>query len=115
MVRSANRGRLSKRRACSIVNAYRNLIRYRSCRPPDKDLHAHLLELANERKRFVYGRLFILLRRKVKRPGRRSRDGGWRANCRKSLLTAPIVRNDFTTTKITIPIISTVRTALILR
>jgi putative transposase len=53
---------LSERRACSIVNADRKMIRYRSCRPPDTKLRKHLRELANERKRFGYRRLFVLLR-----------------------------------------------------
>jgi len=39
-------------RACSIVNADRTMIRYRSCRPPDAELRAQLRDLANERKRF---------------------------------------------------------------
>jgi len=53
---------LSERRACSIVGADRKMIRYRSCRPPDTALRTQLRELANERKRFGYRRLFILLR-----------------------------------------------------
>ena len=53
---------LSERRACSIVNADRKMIRYRSCRPPDTALRTQLRELANGRKRFGYRRLFILLR-----------------------------------------------------
>src|SRR6202011_6389976 len=53
---------LSERRACSIVNADRKMIRYRSCRPPDAELRTQLRELANERKRFGYRRLFVLLR-----------------------------------------------------
>ena len=53
---------LSERRACSIVNADRKMIRYRSCRPPDTELRTHLRDLAHERKRFGYRRLFILLR-----------------------------------------------------
>jgi putative transposase len=53
---------LSERRACSIVNADRKMIRYRSCRPPDAELRTQLRDLANERKRFGYRRLFILLR-----------------------------------------------------
>ena len=53
---------LSERRAFSIVNADRKMIRYRSCRPPDTDLRTQLRELANDRKRFGYRRLFILLR-----------------------------------------------------
>ncbi|WP_407158218.1 IS3 family transposase [Bradyrhizobium sp. STM 3557] len=54
---------LSERRACSIVGADRTMIRYCSCRPPDTELRARLRELANERRRFGYRRLFILLRR----------------------------------------------------
>ena len=53
---------LSERRACSIVNADRTMIRYRSCRPPDAELGAQLRDLGNECKRFGYRRLFVLLR-----------------------------------------------------
>jgi transposase InsO family protein len=54
---------LSERRACRIVGADRKMVRYRSRRPPDTALRARLRELANERRRFGYRRLFILLRR----------------------------------------------------
>ncbi len=54
---------LSERRACQIVSADRKSIRYRSCRPPEIELRAKLRDLANERRRFGYRRLFILLRR----------------------------------------------------
>jgi putative transposase len=54
--------RLSERRACSIVSADRKMVRYRSCRPPDTELGTQLRDLANERKRFGYRRLFVLLR-----------------------------------------------------
>src|SRR5690606_10677116 len=54
---------LSERRACSIVDADRKMVRYRSIRPPDTELRARLRDLANERRRFGYRRLFILLRR----------------------------------------------------
>jgi putative transposase len=54
---------VSERRACSIVNADRKMIRYRSCRPPDTELRSQLRDLANERKRFGYRRLFVLLRK----------------------------------------------------
>lgn len=54
---------LSERRACSIVGADRTMIRYQSRRAPDTELRARLRELANERRRFGYRRLFILLRR----------------------------------------------------
>jgi putative transposase len=39
------------------------MVRYRSRRPPDRELRGRLRELANERRRFGYRRLFILLRR----------------------------------------------------
>jgi transposase InsO family protein len=54
---------LSERRACSIVGADRKMVRYRSRRAPDTELRARLRELANERRRFGYRRLFVLLRR----------------------------------------------------
>ncbi|WP_410052808.1 IS3 family transposase [Bradyrhizobium sp. SZCCHNPS2010] len=54
---------LSERRACSIVGADRSMVRYRSRRPPDTELRARLRELASERRRFGYRRLFVLLRR----------------------------------------------------
>ncbi len=53
---------LSERRACSIVSADRKMVRYRSCRPPDTELRTQLRDLANERKRFGYRRLSVLLR-----------------------------------------------------
>jgi putative transposase len=60
---------LSERRACSIVNADRKMIRYRSCRPPDTALRLRLRELANARKRFGYRRLFVLLRQQDEASG----------------------------------------------
>lgn len=54
---------LSERRACLIAGADRKMIRYQSQRPPDTELRGRLRELANERRRFGYRRLFILLRR----------------------------------------------------
>jgi transposase InsO family protein len=53
---------LSKRRACTIVNADRKMVRYQSRRPADTELRLRLRELANERRRFGYRRLFVLLR-----------------------------------------------------
>ena len=52
---------LSERRACSIVGADRKMIRYRSRRPAETELRARLRTLANERRRFGYRRLFVLL------------------------------------------------------
>src|SRR5271157_3448834 len=54
--------RMSERRACNLIAADRKMIRYRSRRPPDLDLRARLRDLANQRRRFGYRRLFILLR-----------------------------------------------------
>jgi transposase InsO family protein len=53
---------MSERRACTLVAADRKMIRYRSRRPPDLELCARLRDLANQRRRFGYRRLFILLR-----------------------------------------------------
>ena len=54
---------LSERRACQIVGADRTMIRYQSQRAPDTALRTRLRDLAYERRRFGYRRLFILLRR----------------------------------------------------
>lgn len=54
---------LSERRACRIVSADRKMIRYRSVRPPESELRQRLHDLANQRRRFGYRRLFVLLRR----------------------------------------------------
>jgi putative transposase len=53
---------LSERRACSIIEADRKTIRYRSRRAPDTELRTQLRDLANARWRFGDQRLFILLR-----------------------------------------------------
>jgi putative transposase len=60
---------LSERRACSLVSADRKMVRYKSRRPPDTQLRARLRDLANERKRFGYRRLFILLRQEGEASG----------------------------------------------
>ena len=54
---------MSERRACSVLGADRKMIRYRSTRPPETELRERLRSLANERRRFGYRRLFIMLRR----------------------------------------------------
>src|SRR5712672_1693834 len=51
------------RRRPTCLGADRKMIRYRSSRPPDTTLRARLGEPANERRRFGYRRLFVLLRR----------------------------------------------------
>lgn len=54
---------ISERRACSIVQADRKMVRYRSRRPPETELRERLRSLVAERRRFGYRRLFVLLRR----------------------------------------------------
>jgi putative transposase len=54
---------MSERRACSVIDADRKMVRYRSRRPPETKLRERLRSLANERRRFGYRRLFIMLRR----------------------------------------------------
>lgn len=54
---------MSERRACRIIGADRASMRYRSRRPPDAALRARLRQLAHERRRFGYRRLYVLLRR----------------------------------------------------
>ena len=53
---------MSERRACALVAADRKMIRNRSRRPPDLDLRTRPRDLANQRRRFGYRRLSILLR-----------------------------------------------------
>ena len=54
---------LSERRACRLVGADRRMVRYVPRRVSDTALRDRLRELANERRRFGYRRLFVLLRR----------------------------------------------------
>ena len=61
--------KMSERRACTLVAADRKMIRYRSRRPPDIELRSRLRDLANQRRRFGYRRLFILLREQGERSG----------------------------------------------
>lgn len=61
---------MSERRACKLVGADRSTVRYLSRRPHDLPLRTRLRALANERRRFGYRRLFILLRREGEASGR---------------------------------------------
>jgi putative transposase len=60
---------LSQRRACGLMELYRATCRYRSRRPADGRLRVRLRELAEQRRRFGYRRLHILLERE-----------GWQVN-----------------------------------
>jgi len=53
---------VSERRACTIAAADRSVMRYRAKRPDDAALRARLRELADQRRRFGYRRLHVLLR-----------------------------------------------------
>jgi hypothetical protein len=54
---------MSERRACRVIGADRKSMRYRSQRDDDAGLRLKLRELAQQRRRFGYRRLRILLRR----------------------------------------------------
>jgi transposase InsO family protein len=54
---------MSERRACTVLGVDRTTVRYRSIRPADEELRERLRNLAQERRRFGYRRLFVLLRR----------------------------------------------------
>jgi len=54
---------VSERRACAVLQADRSSVRYRSRRPCDTSLRLRIRQLAQERRRFGYRRLLILLRR----------------------------------------------------
>jgi putative transposase len=60
---------LSQRRACGLMELYRATCRYRRRRPEDGRLRVRLRELAEERRRFGYRRLQVLLERE-----------GWQVN-----------------------------------
>ncbi len=53
----------SERRACRLVVVHRSSLRYRRRRPSDAALRQRLRELADQRHRFGYRRLHVLLRR----------------------------------------------------
>jgi putative transposase len=54
---------MSERRASRVIGADRSSVRYRSVRPDDGPLRERLKALAQERRRFGYRRLHVLLRR----------------------------------------------------
>ena len=64
---------VSERRACAILSVDRSSVRYRSRRPDDAALRARLRELADQRRRFGYRRLHVLLRSE-----------GWTVNRKKT-------------------------------
>ena len=54
---------MSERRACRVVAVDRSSVRYRHRRPYEDALRERLKALAEERRRFGYRRLWVLLRR----------------------------------------------------
>src|SRR5881398_1431637 len=54
---------MSERRACLVVGTDRASVRYRAVRPEDGVLRERLKALAQQRRRFGYRRLYVLLRR----------------------------------------------------
>ncbi len=55
---------ISERRACQLIGLSRSVLRYQPrARVQNTELQAQLVELAQERRRFGYRRLHILLRR----------------------------------------------------
>jgi putative transposase len=54
---------MSERRAIRVIGADRTSVRYQSTRPDDAPLRERLKTLAQERRRFGYRRLHVLLRR----------------------------------------------------
>ena len=54
---------MSERRACRVLGVDRTSVRYRAMRPDDGPLRDRLKALAQERRRFGYRRLHVMLRR----------------------------------------------------
>ena len=54
---------MSERRACRVIGTDRTSVRYQGVRPTDDALRERLKALAEERRRFGYRRLYVLLRR----------------------------------------------------
>ena len=54
---------MSERRACRVLGVDRTSLRYRATRPDDGALRDRLKALAQERRRFGYRRLHVMLRR----------------------------------------------------
>jgi putative transposase len=64
-------GNLSERHACGLIGMHRGSWRYRRSQPHDAELRARLRELAEERVRFGYRRLWAMLRRERNADGTR--------------------------------------------
>lgn len=65
---------IGERRVCKVFNFHRSLIRYQSIAPDQAPLRARIRELAADRPRYGYQRIYILLRRE-----------GWHVNHKRVL------------------------------
>ncbi len=65
--------RLGVTRACGLIGISRSLYRYEAKRPDDGELRKRLSELAEQKRRYGYRRLHVLLRRE-----------GWAINCKRT-------------------------------
>jgi putative transposase len=97
----------SQRRACGLVGLHPKTYRYASKRPGDEELRARLRELASQRRRFGYRRLWLVLKRQGVRLNRkklyrlykeerlsvRRRDGRKRALGTRAPMAIPQDRN----------------------
>lgn len=63
---------VSERRACTVLGVDRSSMRYRSVRPDDSDLRKAMKAVADERRRFGYRRVHVMLERQ-----------GWHVNQKK--------------------------------
>lgn len=63
---------VSERRACTTLQADRSSVRYKSSRPDDTELRKAMKQVAQERRRFGYRRVHIMLQRQ-----------GWHVNHKK--------------------------------
>jgi putative transposase len=88
---------MSERRACATMAVDRSSVRYRSTRPDDAALRARLRELADQRRRFGYRRLHVLLRQEGhalnrKKTQRLYREEGLAVRRRKSRRRTAVAR-----------------------
>lgn len=54
---------VSQRRACAVLNVDRSTVRYSSVRPDDAELRQAIRNVAQERRRFGYRRIGVMLER----------------------------------------------------
>ena len=52
---------VSQRRACQVLDVDRSMVRYSRVRPDDADLRKAIRDVAQERRRFGYRRIGVML------------------------------------------------------